>query len=328
MSRLPRLPLLPRLPRCPGPLLVTLAACLWGTDALLRGDLSRHVPAATIVLLEHVALVAVTCWALPSGLRALRDAGALPLAAAVVLGIGSSAVATLMFTQAFAISSRTGDFVTPVLLQKVQPLVAIAAAAALLGERPRRSYGPFLAAGLVGIWLIAFPDPGKVGAGSRDAALLSLGAAVLWAAGTVLGRYLGAWLPPREITAVRFGFGLVGALVAVVVTGAPFTVGSAGQLGRIALLALVPGLLALLLYYAGLARTPAMVATLCELAFPLTATVTGVWLLDSPALTLTQVTGVLVVAGVVVVLSLPARSRAVVVAPAYAGAAERSRIPT
>jgi drug/metabolite transporter (DMT)-like permease len=46
------------------------------------------------------------------------------------------------------------------------------------------------------------------------------------------------------------------------------------------LLALVPGLLALLLYYRGLRTTPASRATLAELAFPVTAAVVGVTLLD------------------------------------------------
>ncbi len=315
--------------RPPGPLLVALAASLWGTDALLRGHLSRELPAATIVLLEHVALVAVTCWSLPPALRALRVAGARALVAAAVLGVGSSAVATVLFTEAFTRSSRTGDFVTPVLLQQVQPLVAVTAAAALLGERPRRAYGPILAAGLVGSWLIAFSHPAHVAAGSLAAAVLALSAAVLWGGGTVLGRYLGTWLSPRDILAARFGFGLVGALAAVAVTGAPVTTTDPGQLGRIALLALVPGLLALLLYYAGLARTPAMVATLCELAFPLTAAVTGVWLLNSPALTPTQVLGVLVVAGVVLALSAPVRrAREVVVEPTYADTSDGAAIPT
>ena len=54
--------------------------------------------------------------------------------AAVVIGAGSSAVATILFTQAFADGH---DFVTPVVLQKVQPVIAIVFAGVMLGERPR-----------------------------------------------------------------------------------------------------------------------------------------------------------------------------------------------
>jgi drug/metabolite transporter (DMT)-like permease len=45
---------------------------------------------------------------------------------------------------------------------------------------------------------------------------------------------------------------------------------------NIALLAFLPGLLALVLSYRGLSHTPASRATLAELAFPLTAGVVGV----------------------------------------------------
>jgi hypothetical protein len=60
-----------------------------------------------------------------------------------------------------------------------------------------------------------------------------------------------------------------------------------------------------------------MVATLCELAFPLTAALVPVLFLGAPALTATQVLGVVVAAGVVVGLALATRGprSAVVEAP-------------
>ena len=45
--------------------LVALAACLWGSSALLREPLAGVVDASTIVLYEHlVILLALTGWAL------------------------------------------------------------------------------------------------------------------------------------------------------------------------------------------------------------------------------------------------------------------------
>lgn len=309
--------------RSGGPLLVTLAAVLWGMDALLRGQLSRELSAVTIVLLEHVVLVAVTGWLLPGAVRRMLRAGPRVTAAAAAMGIGASALATLLFTEAFTVSARTGDFVTPLLLQKVQPLVVILAAWLLLDERPRRAYVPFLFLGLVGVWLIAFARPASVTPASAQAAGLAVGAAILWAGGTVLGRYLALVLSARDITALRFGFGLIGALAAAAITRtSPWSPVDAGQVSRLALLALIPGLAALMLYYTGLRRTPAVVATLCELAFPLTAALVGVTLLDSPALTGSQVTGVVIVAVVVIGLAARRSTNAVVAlsaAPAVSG---------
>ena len=49
----------------------------------------------------------------------------------------------------------------------------------------------------------------------------------------------------------------------------------------IAVLALVTGLFALGLYYYGLQRTPALLASLGELAFPVTTTLVGIYVFDS-----------------------------------------------
>ncbi|WP_165865736.1 DMT family transporter [Vallicoccus soli] len=281
-----------------GALLVTAGAVLWGTDALFRSDPARELDAATVVLWEHVVLVAVTGAALPGAVAVLRRAGWRAVLAVAVIGVGASAVATLLFTQAFR-----DDLVTPVLLQKAQPLVAVLAAWLLLGERPGRAYGPFLLAGLAGAWLIAFRDPLDVSVAEARPALLGLGAAVLWALGTVLGRYLAPSFAPRQLTALRFAGGLVGAAAMAALLGADLAV-RADQAPTIAALALVPGLLALLLYYRGLRTTPAMVATLCELAFPLTAALVPVLFLGADPLSGTQVLGVALAAAVVVGLSV------------------------
>ena len=52
-------------------------------------------------------------------------------------GVGSSAVATALFTKAFALTLAQYDFVTPLVLQKLQPLFAVALAVVLLNERLR-----------------------------------------------------------------------------------------------------------------------------------------------------------------------------------------------
>src|SRR5439155_11953284 len=175
-----------RLRRVPGVVLVSVAAALWGTDALFRRPLAHSTSAATIVFGEHVFLVLLTLPFLASALLALRRGGLRYLGAAVAIGAGASAIATILFTEAFV----TGDPITPVVLQKVQPLVAVVGARIVLGERPRSNFAQFLAAGLVGVWLIAFPHPFDVSAHGLVPVAEALGAAVLWARGTVLGRYL------------------------------------------------------------------------------------------------------------------------------------------
>ena len=260
----------------PGALLVALAAALWGTDALLRRPLAHSTQAATIVFGEHLVLVLLTLPLIPAALLAVHRAGRRYVAAAVAIGVGASATATILFTQAFV----HGDPVTPVVLQKIQPLVAVAGAWVILGERPRRHFGWFLAGGLVGTWLIALRDPFAVDVAAALPALFALTAAVLWAFGTVLGRFLTTRIAFEHVTALRFAFGLPASALAVLLLGAPAWT-SAGDAVWIAALAVVTGLVALSLYYYGLQRTPAVIAALAELAFPVTAAAVGYLAFDA-----------------------------------------------
>lgn len=254
---------------------VALAACLWGTSAIFRDPLAGVYDAPTLVMYEHLILVLlVSPWVVPA-LRAWAGAPGRVKVSAVVIGAGSSAVATTLFTAAF----RLGDPITPQILQKMQPLVAILLAALLLGERLRAKYLFFAVPALIGAWLTAFPDPLGVRVGDAQAALLALGAAALWAGGTVFGRLVDGHIGPRNTLVLRFTFGLPAAAIIMLVTGSSLTV-PAEALPRIALLALIPGLAALTLYYVGLQRTAASRATLAELMFPVTAAVVGVTVLN------------------------------------------------
>lgn len=282
--------------------LIAVAAALWGADGLLRQPLAGQLPAATIVFWEHLLIVAVLVPFLPTALRAFRSATPKERAALILIGAGASAVATALFTRAF----QLGDPVTPLVLQKLQPVIAVAAAALLLGERVRSRYWLFAVPALIGAWLMAFPDPLSAAPRAAAAALLGVAAAALWAVGTVLGRMVSVRMPSRDVTVLRFAIGLPASAIVLVSQGAPVAVTPA-QLAPLALLALIPGLLGLALYYVGLRSTAAARATLAELAFPVTATLIGVGLLGTE-LSPTQWLGLVVV--VVSVTALGLRERA------------------
>jgi drug/metabolite transporter (DMT)-like permease len=292
----------------PGALLVSAAAALWGLDALFRRPLAQSTSAATIVFGEHIVLVAVMLPFLVPSLVALWRAGPRYILAGVLVGAGASAIATTLFTQAFV----HGDPITPVVLQKVQPLIAVTGAAIFLGEKPRRGFIWFFLPALVGIWLIGVKHPLDPQAKGLAPIAMALGAATLWGLGTVFGRYLSRRLEFQQVTTVRFAFGLVASAAALPIVGAPAW-SSAHDSLWIAVLALVTGAIALSLYYYGLRRTPAAVASLAELAFPAVAILVGYLAFDS-TLRWTQWVGVLIT--VAVVALLPVRQRKLVqVAP-------------
>jgi DME family drug/metabolite transporter len=292
--------------------LVACAAALWGTDGLLRKPLADVLPAATVVFWEHAIIVLLLVPFLPRAFRAFGRASTRQQVALLAIGAGASAVATALFTAAF----RLGDPVTPLVLQKLQPVFAVLAAFALLGERLRAGYFLFAVPALAGAWLLAFRNPLSVQVAALQAALLALAAAALWAGGTVLGRLVATSMAPRDVTVLRFAIGLPAAGIVVAVTGSPVAVGWGNALGLV-LLALIPGLLALSLYYVGLRATPAARATLAELAFPVTAAVVGVGFLGT-RLSVTQWIGFAIVVIAVTALGWHERvrrTRPVVLAP-------------
>jgi drug/metabolite transporter (DMT)-like permease len=296
-----------KLSNVPGVVLVSIAATMWGLDGLIRKPLAHSTTPTTIVFGEHVILVALTLPLLVPALLALWRAGPRYLLAGILIGAGASAIATILFTEALF----HGDFITVVVLQKAQPLVAVVGAWLVLGEQPRRRFAWFLLPALAGIWLLALKHPLAPHAHGLTPIAETLGAAGLWGLGTVFGRYLGRKLAFEHVTTVRFAFGLVASACALPIIGTSAW-SSAHDTGFIALLALVTGLLALGLYYYGLRRTPAMLAALGELAFPVTATLVGIYVFND-TLRWTQWLGVAIT--VAVVTLLPARRRDIVRAP-------------
>jgi len=290
----------------PGVLLVALAAAMWGTDPILRKPLAHTTTATTIVFGEHVLLVLLTLPLLLPALRAVFRAGARYVAAAVAIGAGALAIATILFTEALF----HGDFITPVVIQKIQPLVAVAGAAVVLGERPRPRFVWFLLPALLGFWLVNQPHPLDPQAKGLVPIIQALAAAVLWALGTVLGRYLGRELEFQHILSLRFFFGLVASAIALPVMGAKAYAGAHDSLW-IAYLAVVTGLLALGLYYYGLKRTPAVLASLAELTYPAIAVIAGIYAYNSH-LNWSQWLGVVTI--MVVVTLLPVQRRRTMVA--------------
>jgi len=246
--------------------LVALGSALWGTDSALRKPLTTAMSSPIIVLYEHLILSLI---AIPTVIAARRELRAWKWRhwlAVIGIAWGGSALATVFFTEALS----RGNPNTAVLLQKAQPIFTFLLAGPLLGERLRRSHWGYLALAVAGGYLVSF---GPTGLGIQrwelTAALFALGASALWGCSTVLGRFLSPQSSFFTITAMRFLVALPALLL--IASRQTFVLPSANQSIRLVAMAFIPGLAALLLYYRGLRETPAAVAAIAELCFPLTA---------------------------------------------------------
>src|SRR5207245_1510429 len=113
-----------------------------------------------------------------------------------------------------------------------------------------------------------------VHSGALASVLYASGSAALWASGTVLGRFVLGKLSFTTTTALRFTLALPVLLVILLLQyrGSAFAHYQASDVLPFLGIALIPGFLSLLLYYRALRSTPATLATIAELAYPVTAT--------------------------------------------------------
>ena len=292
-------------------LLVACAALLWGLDVLLRPQaLSAGWSPARLVLGEHVLLTLAFAGSLWHGRQTLLSLSRPQWGVLLALAWGGSALATWLYTQAFTLGSP----LTAVLLQKTQPVFALLLAGVVLGERRGPTFWVWCALALTGAGLVTgittLPSVHDVQA---QQAACALGAAALWGAATVAGRALSPVLPPQLLTGARFALAVPALALLTLVPARPYPVthSPAHAAVFLALVVLVPGLLGMSLYYKGLQNTPASVATLAELCYPLSSLVLGVLVLHTP-ITAWQMAGL----GLLLVSVVRLSRRADVSAPA------------
>jgi drug/metabolite transporter (DMT)-like permease len=261
--------------------LVGVAAALWAFDAYFRPGLTRQLSSGQIVLVEDLLISLCLVPVLVSNAAQLRRLSGRRWLALAAIALGPQAVATVLFTKAIGFSfsnpaAPNFDVLHEVyLLYLLQPVFGIVFARVFLGERRKRSFWPLAGIALVGVYLIVFAEdptaPWRIRNPELMAGLLVLGAVIMWAAGTVLGRYTLEDVSFPVTTSLRFVLALPVLLVIVLIDkgGAAFSGYSLSQLPSFLGIVLVPGLLAMLLYYLALSRTPASLATIAELGYPL-----------------------------------------------------------
>lgn len=255
-----------------GPFFIVAAAMLWAADGLIRVSLGP-LPSSVIVFWEHIIGLIVLIPFIPSAVGVLKKFSYREWYLAISVTLVSSVSGTLLFTQALQSSAASGDFLTPLLIQKIQPLIVIFLSVLILKERLPLTYLALAPVALIGSYLMTFGfrvmDLSL--SGKELTFLLSFGAAVSWGSGTILSKYLLRKVSYPQFTTIRFLMAIPLSLIISLILGQwvdPQAI-TITQYAKFALIALSTGAVALLIYYRGLTNTNASVATVCELMFPL-----------------------------------------------------------
>jgi drug/metabolite transporter (DMT)-like permease len=283
--------------------MVAVAAALLGTEGLLRRPLLDEMSAASIVLAEHLLLALFAVPVVIAQRRVLATLSLRTWGVLLVIGVGASGGAALLFTNAIEAGSPT----TASLLQNTQPIFVVLLAMVFLKERLAGIYWPCLAVSIAGAYLLSFGTTNAVSSLNRTeitAAALALGAASLWASGTVLARLVLTDLSYVTLTALRILIALPFLWIVSLPDGAAGEAfgGLSASPARLGASALIPGLVAVLLFYRGLRGTTASYAVLAEFMYPAAALV-GNWMVLGTLISPLQALGCLLLITTVLVLS-------------------------
>lgn len=281
-----------------GTFFIMVACFTWALDTLIRYPLlNAGYSTLQIVLIEHLVLVLVTApllWRYRSEFQAMSKTshGCLFF----IGGVGS-ALGTLAFTQAFAYLNPT----VVILLQKLQPIVAIILAYLFLKEKIQANFVQWACVILLGSLVMMWPDlltlRGAQWHYASDSASLIKGygytlvAVFAWGAATVCGKYLSLQnVSANAIMSGRFMTGLLVLLPLALFDTSSVSAMPFHDLGLAVLMALLSGLIGMWFYYRGLRTVPAQMATLAELSFPVFAAAIN-WLVLDMGLTSYQIIG-------------------------------------
>lgn len=257
------------------PLFIILASSLWGVDGIVLRPALFTLPVPLVVFIES-SIVAVLLT--PFFIRRFDELKKLAYKdwlAFLGVALAGGAIGVMAITKALFYVNYVNLSVV-VLIQKLQPVFAIFLAAVFLKERLPKTFFFWAGLALAGAYLMTFgfslPHWSK-GDKVAVAALLSLLAAFSFGSSTVLSKRALKHVEFKLGTYLRFLISSVVMLLIVAGAGelTHFDQVSNKQILIFIMIAFSTGGPAIFLYYYGLRRITASVATICELAFPLTA---------------------------------------------------------
>lgn len=250
------------------------AAALWALDGLFRTQLTYSIPTTSIIFFEHVLGFIILSPIIIKNFRWIKAIKIGTWKMILLMTLVSTVLGTLFFTEALARSFAYNDYITPILLQKLQPIFVIIMSAIFLKEKLSIRFLFLAATALVGSYLISFgTSPISLSLDGKEMIyLLAIGAAFCWGTGTILSKKVLDKVDFPLATALRFLLAIPISFVFVLVLkqSYDFTQIASGDFIRFLIIAgITGGAGALFLYYWGLQNTQAKISTFAELTFPI-----------------------------------------------------------
>jgi drug/metabolite transporter (DMT)-like permease len=259
------------------PLFVIIAASLWAVDGIVLRPSLYSLPVPLVVFVEStIVAVLLTPFFIYkfSSLKHLTRKDWLAFFGVALFGgaIGTMAITKALFYVNFV------NLSVVILLQKLQPVFAISLATIFLKEKLPKEFFLWAGSAIAGAYFMTFGTtlPNfSTGDKTTIAAMFALLAAFSFSSSTVFSKRALRNVDYEVGTYLRFLFASV---IMFIIATATEDVSSIIQVTTkqiiiFLIIAFTTGGAAIFLYYYGLKKISASVASICELAFPLTAVV-------------------------------------------------------
>lgn len=254
---------------------VSLASIMWGFDGIVLTPRLFNLNVLFVVFILHLIPFSIMNIFLFREYRQLlqftrQDFISFLLVALFGGVVGTAAIVKALFLVNFQ------DLSVVVLLQKLQPVFSIALAVVILKESMRQRFALWAGLAIVSSYFLIFgfgkPDF-NTGQDTLYAALYALLASFSFASSTVFSKKVLMKFSFQASTFYRYGFTTLILLVVVIVSGQFDQFPQVTKMNWLyfGIIAITTGSGAIFLYYFGLIRINAMLATMCELFFPISA---------------------------------------------------------
>lgn len=257
-----------------GALAVVVAALLWSLDGIFLRPRLASVSPTLVVFLEHSLGFIILLPFLFIYKIELKNVTKKQWATIFWVALFGGALGTTFFTKALFLTGFV-DVSVVILLQKFQPIFAIILSAIILRERFPAKFYIYAILALIGGYFVTFKDPGSINFGNATTmmALFSLLAAFSWGSSTTFGKYSLKNINYGLLSALRFGFTVLIMLIPAMKYFSTLPSIDSGVWKTLLIIVFTSGAVAMYLYYYGLKKIPASLATLCELAWPFSAVI-------------------------------------------------------
>ncbi len=258
-----------------GAMAICVAATLWGLDGVVLTPRLYSLNIGLVVFIFHALPFLLMNIFMYRQYRHLKSFTSNDVLMFFLLSLFGGAIGTLAIVKAlFLVNFQALTIV--VLLQKLQPVFAITLAALLLREKLKRNFLLWSALAISASYFLTFGFnlPNLVtGSQTALAAGFSLLAAFAFGSSTVFSKKVLQKYSFFTATFYRYAFTSLIMLLFVLSTGMLKIIPEINgvQWSIFLLIGVTTGSGAIFLYYFGLTRIRAMLATICELCFPVSA---------------------------------------------------------